>query len=284
MKTLRPCLLSAILALATFPAPAAAGPQGGSPSPFERQFSGSLVHFMPWGDAAFARARKENLPVYAFIGSFLNELSRTTGAQSFSNPDTAAFFNAHFVCVLVDRDEHPDLAAAAQQYLDQAKQVSGWPVNLWLTPDLKPFDGSNYLGPSEEWGQQSLLQVATRAADAWRIDSKGCKRTSTTAVAVLNRPRTPAPPVDAAKLAAAPQGAAQDWRAKYSAAHGGFGDAPRYPQPELLRFFLHRSPDDRDLGLSALRALAAGALRDPVNGGFFRYVTDADGRTAYPTI
>jgi uncharacterized protein YyaL (SSP411 family) len=282
MKNPRSILLPALLgaALLGVRQPAARGDDAASP--FVGEFSGSPIHWTPWGDGAFARAKKENLPVYVFIGSVLSEPARTTESQSFSNPDTAAFFNAHFVCVLVDRDERPDIAAAAQQYLDQIKQLSGWPVHLWLTPDLRPFDGANYLGPTQEWGQQSLMQVATRAADSWRIDAKGCSRTSLGQVAALRRARMAPGPIDSAKLAAALQAAAQDWRTKYDPAHGGFGDAPRYPQPELLRFLIKRGSADRDLALAALKALASGALRDTANGGFYRYRSDTDGRTPYP--
>jgi uncharacterized protein YyaL (SSP411 family) len=281
MNSRRSILVTAFLGAAMLAAGRPARADGGR-SPFIREFSGTLVQWAPWGDEAFARAKKENRPVYVFIGSFLSEPSRTTASQSFANPDTASFFNSHFVCVLVDRDEHPDLAAAAQLYLDQAKQLSGWPVHLWLTPDLKPYDGANYLGPAQEWGQQSLLQVATRAADSWRIDAKGCARTSNAAVAALRRARMPPGPVDAAKLAAGLQAAVQEWRAKYDAVHGGFGDAPRYPEPELLRFLVRRGGADRDLALGALRALAAGALHDSAGGGFYRYRTDNDGKVPYP--
>jgi uncharacterized protein YyaL (SSP411 family) len=252
-------------------------------APALRGFSNSPVRWMSWSEAAFARARLENRPVYVFIGSFLSELSRNTGRESFANADTAAFFNAHFVCVLVDRDENPALAAAAQLYLNEARQVSGWPAQLWLTPELQPYDGATYLAPTEEWGQASLLQAAARAADAWRLNPAICRRTAAEALTTLRHAAAPsAGAVDPAKLAAAVEAAAQGWKAKYDSAHAGFGDLPRYPQPELLRFLLRRGAADRNLALGALRGLAAGGLRDPLTGGFFRYVSDPEGNTPYP--
>jgi uncharacterized protein YyaL (SSP411 family) len=250
-------------------------------SPFTREFSGSLVHWMPWGGGALSCAKEKNLPVYVFLGSFLSELSRSTETQSFTNAETAAYLNAHFVCILVDREEHPDIAAAAQQYLDRFKQTSGWPVNLFLTPDMKPFDGAAYLSPAQEWGQQSLLQVATRAAEAWKVDSKGCIRTAAASVAALCRPAPAAKAVDDMRLEAALGAGARDWTARYDGPHGGFGDAPRYLQPEVLAFLLTQGGAARTLALSALREIATGTSHDSAKGGFYRYLTDSAGNTPY---
>jgi uncharacterized protein YyaL (SSP411 family) len=279
MKPLPVRILLAVSASAIPWGPKPAAFAGDSPSPFTSEFSGSLVHWMPWGDAAFARAAKDGLPVYVFLGSFLSELSRSTETQSFTNAETADYLNGHFVCILVDREERPDIAAAAQQYLDQEKQTSGWPVSLFLTPDMKPFDGANYLSSAQEWGQESLLQVATRAAEAWKVDPKACKRAAAAAVAALDRQVPPARDFDAAKLGLALKAAADDWVSKYDAPHGGFGDAPRYLQPELLSFLLKRT--NQTLALTALHEMASGTLHDPAKGGFFRYLTDAAGTAPY---
>jgi uncharacterized protein YyaL (SSP411 family) len=236
---------------------------------------------MPWGGEALARAKQEKKPVYLFLGFFLSELSRNTENQSFTNAETAAYLNAHFVCILADREEHPDLAAAAQQYLDQVKQTSGWPVSLFLTPDMKPYDGANYLSPAQEWGQQSLLQVATRAAEAWTVDARGCNRTATAAVAALHRPVPAARDVDGAKLAAALAGGTKDWMTAYDGPHGGFGEAPRYLQPEVLAYLLTQGPAARAMALSAIHAMATGTVHDSVKGGFFRYLSDTAGDTPY---
>jgi uncharacterized protein YyaL (SSP411 family) len=175
------------------------------------------------------------------------------------------------------------LAAAAQLYLTEARQVSGWPAQLWLTPELQPYDGATYLAPTEEWGQASLLQAATRAADAWRLNPALCRRTAAAALATLRHAAAPsAGPIDPSRLAEAIDTAARGWKTKYDAPHSGFGDPPRYPQPELLRFLLRRGGADRALALGALRGAAGGALRDPLTGGFFRYVSDQEGQTSYP--
>ncbi|HEX3729690.1 MAG TPA: DUF255 domain-containing protein, partial [Opitutaceae bacterium] len=248
--------------------------------PFSGAAYASPVQWMPLGEAAFARARRENKPVYVLVGTFLSELSRST-ADSFANAETAAYFNAHFVCVLVDRDERPDFAAAAQDYIRTVKQFSGWPVSLWLTPAGQPYDGANYLPTIEEWGKRSMRQNAAAALAAWQRDPAACRRLASEALAAM----TAAPPeakAGAAQVASALDAGLQGWRGQYDGAHPGFGDPPRYPQPELLRWLIRRGGEDRRMALASLRALAAGALRDPLDGGFFRYLQDAEGRLPYP--
>jgi uncharacterized protein YyaL (SSP411 family) len=255
---------AAVLLPAAAPAPT---------SPLPRDPAGSPVHWLAWDAALPARAKQENKPVYVFLGSSLSELSRATCRQTFTNADTAAFLNANFLCVFVDKDEQPELAAAAQYYLRNVKQMEGWPAHLWLTPELQPFEGANYLPPTEEWGKASFMKIAQQAQSAWAGDAAGVRSHAADTVARLAAavPAVKAGPVTPEKLSAA----ATAWRARYDAAHGGFADTPKNPEPELLRFLLKQSPADRDAALATLRAIAGSALRDPLDGGFFRYASDA---------
>ncbi len=118
------------------------------------------MDWLPWGDAAFARAKAEQKPIFLFIGSFTNELARSMRTQTFANPEASKWLNAQFVCVIMDRDEHPDPAKGVfyEAYVVQVKQLGGWPLNLWLTPGALPFDAAAYLAPSEEWGRPGLPQ------------------------------------------------------------------------------------------------------------------------------
>ena len=229
---------------------------------------------------AFRRARVENKPVYVLVDSFLSELGLAT-VKSLEGPDTAAFFNSHFICVRVDRDARPDFAAAAQDYLSRVKQLPGWPANVWLTPEGKPFDGANYLPAVEEWGKKSLSETAKRNADAWGHDPAGCRRAGNDAMAMLRPPLAAAAGYDPSRLPGVFAAAAQVWRAA-GAPHGGFGEPPIYAQPELLRFLLLRGGADRALALTTLRWLGTSALRDPLDGGFFTYLRDGEGHLPYP--
>ncbi len=253
------------------------------PSAFLRASADSPVEWQKWDAAVLQRAKAEGRPVYVFIGSFLSELSRATCRQTFANADTAAFLNKNFICVIVDRDEQPAVAALARYYLRNVKQVSTWPAHLWLTPELQPYEGSGYLPPTEEWGKASFMKFAQQVQSAWATDPAGCRTRAAEAVASLMAPELPAVagPVLAERIKGQLAAAAEAWRASLDATHGGFGEAPKYPEPELLRFLLRGSPADRAAAQATLRALATSALRDPLDGGFFRYATDVAWRIPY---
>lgn len=246
-------------------------------SSYLRAHNADLVDWQPWGDVAFARAKKENKPVYVCIGAFTSELSRAMHQQSFSNAQVAEALNRDFVCILVDRDERADLAALFQSYVQANKQLTGWPTNVWLTPDLKPFDGATYLPPSEEWGKEGFANVVKRVADLWHSSPESVQQKAedgvATAIAAEEGELGPEFSVDAARAALAK--ATASWLEHYDAANAGFGEAPRYPQPELLRYLLRTPGPSRDAAVATLRAVHRGALHDPLDGGFFQKSVDA---------
>jgi uncharacterized protein YyaL (SSP411 family) len=255
----------------------------GEPSAFLQASADSPVDWMPWGEAAIARAKREQKPVFLFVGSFTSELARAMCRQTFSSPKTAEWMNKNFVCVIVDRVERPDVAALYHAYVENAKQLDGWPLNVWLTPEFMPFEGATYLSPSEDWGAPGFLKLASQVGAAWSADPSACRRRALDAAAQLApatraEPHSWSPEKTALRLSAA----AGAWRAVFDGNHGGFGDLPRAPEPELLRFLLRQSPADRQAAISTLRALSSSAVRDPLDGGFFRYAADAAWRVPYP--
>ena len=276
-------VLLCLLAAAAGGAAAGAERLQSEASAFLRANADSPVEWQRWDAAMVQRAKAEGRPVYVFIGSFLSELSRATCRQTFAHADTAAFLNKNFLCVIVDRDEQPAVAALARHYLRNVKQVSTWPAHLWLTPELQPYEGAGYLPPTEEWGKTSFMKFAQQAQNAWATDPAGCRTRAAEGLASLAAPELP--PLAGAALAEKIKGqlaaAAEAWRGSLDAAHGGFGDAPKYPEPELLRFLLRGAPADRAAAQATLRAIAVSALRDPLDGGFFRYATDAGWRIPY---
>jgi uncharacterized protein YyaL (SSP411 family) len=278
----RPLLLVSGL-LACLPAAGAAEHLRGESSAFLRSNADSPVDWLPWGEPAFARARAEQKPLFVFVGSFTNELARSMRIQTFANPEASKWLNAQFVCVMIDRDEHPDLASLYEAYVVQVKQLGGWPLNIWLTPDLLPFDGAAYLAPSEEWGRPGFLKAANEAKNAWATDPAGCRARAKDARAQLAPDPRAAPLAWSAEKARARLAAEGDaWMATFDAPLGGFTSAPKSPEPELLRFLLRESPAAREGALKTLRALAASAVRDPLDGGFFRYATDSGWNLPYP--
>lgn len=279
----RSILFSVVFSLCALAANAA-NPLAGESSAYLQSQATSAVNWLPWGDAAFAKAKSEARPVFLFIGSASSELSRAMARQTFSNAETAALLNKNFVCILVDREEHPELVSLYQTYLSEVKQLTGQPLNIWLTPELLPYEGAAYLPPTEEWGKSSFLKILQQAQAAWTSDAAGCRARAKEAVAQLATVVKPTAPAASSpeKAKARLQTAADSWLAQFDATNGGFTDAPKNLEPELTRFLLRESPPDRDAALFTLRALATSAVRDSLDGGFFRYAADARYRLPYP--
>lgn len=252
-----------------------------SSSAFLRAHADSKIDWQPWNEATFARAKKEQKPIYLAIGIFTSELSRAMARQSFANADVAAMLNQNFICVLVDAKEQPDLTALCQAYLRTTKQLNGLPINLWLTPELKPIDGSTYIPPTEEWGKEGFFAAIKRISAAWKADPAGQRRKADDAVAsVVAAERLPTPAVTPADIASTVAAATDGVRSRFDTAHGGFGDPPKYPEPELLQYLL-KDAATRELALTTLRAMIASPMRDPLDGGFFRYAQDPEWKQPY---
>ncbi|MDB6128475.1 MAG: hypothetical protein JWM35_2371 [Verrucomicrobia bacterium] len=257
----------------------AEGGVAASPSAFVRAQAGSAVHWHAWNDATLAEARVANRSVYVFVGSPLNGLTRATISQTFASGKIVAWLNENFFCMFVDADAQPDLAALAQHYIRSVKQLQGSPVHLWLTPELQPFDGANYLPPSEEWGKPGFLKTARTALENWTGNPARARALAKEAIDLMRVPPLGAgPKIDlAAKLGAA----ASAWVATLDPVNGGFGSVPKEPEPELIRFLLARGAAGRVAALNAARALVRGAAHDPVDGGFYRRTIDEAWKEPY---
>jgi uncharacterized protein YyaL (SSP411 family) len=260
----------------------AAGDIQSEPSAFLRQYAGSQVNWMTWGDAAFARAKAEQKPIFLTIGLFTSELSRAMNKQTFSNEGVAKFLNDNFVCVIVDAKEQPELTVYFQSYVESSKQMRGLPLNIWLTPELKPFEGANYLPPTEEWGKEGFMTVAKKTAAAWTADAAAQRTKADDAVAALAASQQgPAPAaVDDAATGELLTTSTEAWRARFDATNGGFGEAPKYVEPELLRYLLN-DPAAREMALLTLRKVVDSGTRDQLDHGIFRYSIDLEWRVPY---
>lgn len=272
----------ALIALALLPLAARAenSPLASSPSEFVRAQAASGVKWHLWNEASLAQAKASGKSVYVFIGSPLSELTRATINQTFTSEKTVAWLNENFFCFFVDADAQPGVAALGQHFINSVKQLRGQPVHLWLTPDtLQPYDGANYLPPSEEWGKPGFLKAARAALDTWTVDPARARALAEEALEMMRLPPvdTTAPLDIEAKLAAATKA----WTAAADPVNGGFGTAPKLPEPELIRFLLTRDAAAREVAIKAARALVNGALRDPVDGGFYRRCIDEAWKEPY---
>jgi uncharacterized protein YyaL (SSP411 family) len=254
-------------------------------SPYLAQHADNPVEWFAWGDEAFAAARERDVPIFLSIGYSTCHWCHVMAHESFEDAATAAVMNRDFVCVKVDREERPDVDRVYMAFVQATTGSGGWPMSVWLTPQLAPFYGGTYFPPTAAWGRPSFLDVCREIARAWREDRGGVVAS---AITVLDRLRTPgrnAASPDAPDGAVLEAAAAQ-WSRTFDERRGGFGDAPKFPRPSELLFLLREhartgGERPRTMALGTLRAMALGGMRDHVGGGFHRYSVDGDWRVPH---
>jgi uncharacterized protein YyaL (SSP411 family) len=252
----------------------------GSASAYLLAHAHDPVDWYPWSAEALDRAKRENKPVFLSIGYVACHWCHVMHDEVFSKDDVAALLNERFVSIKVDREERPDLDRTYIGALDTLTGSAGWPATLFLTPALEPFYGATYL-PKERF-----VAAATRASDAHRAGSEDVSRTTRDLMQALAPPpleRSSALLLeDIHAVATAATGAVD-------LARGGFKGTTKFPLPVRWTFLLHavrKWGDDATARAvrSTLDAMAGGALRDPVSGGFHRYSTDPTWRTPHYEI
>jgi uncharacterized protein YyaL (SSP411 family) len=248
-------------------------------SPYLRSHADNPVDWYSWGAAAFAEAAERDVPVLVSIGYSTCHWCHVMARESFSDPALAAYLNERFVNIKVDREEHPDVDASYLAAASAFTQNLGWPLNVFVTPEGKAFYAGTYFPPQPIQGHPSFSQVLDAVSDAWTT-----RRAEVTDIATRL----------GEALAGAGAGAAGDAKAAGAlpsdgalaravtelmayedTTYGGFGGAPKFPASPTLGFLLDR-PDGRDLALRTLKRIGASPLRDPVEGGFFRYAVNRD--------
>lgn len=251
---------------------------GREKSPYLLQHSDDPVGWQPWGPEAFARARRENKPIFLSIGFSTCHWCHVMRRESFENAAVAALLNERFVPVLVDREERPDVDRIYLSAAEAAGWSSGWPLNLWLTPELMPFFGGSYFPPEPRGGQPGLKELLVRVSELWRTRRDDALRDAADvgrALEAYTRVEVRPGALDAAALDAG----LRAYRLAYDAEHGGFGSAPKFPRTSDLFFLLRRharTGDKEALEMAArtLRGMAEGGIHDRIGGGFHRYAAD----------
>ncbi|OFW60076.1 MAG: hypothetical protein A2133_10390, partial [Actinobacteria bacterium RBG_16_64_13] len=249
----------------------------GESSPYLLQHAGNPVEWYPWGPEAFRRARDEDRPVFLSIGYSACHWCHVMERESFTDPDTAALLNQHFVSVKVDREERPDLDAIYMQAVTSLTGRGGWPLSVWLTPDGAPFYGGTYFPPHPRYGMSSFGQVLGALAKAWSTQRSDLLQAASRLVEYLGQETTDMPTTIPKEQLLT--GAMQTLQHSFDRANGGWGQAPKFPMPLLLEFMLAERSTSPDGQLhteieSGLDAMAAGGIYDQIGGGFHRYSTD----------
>jgi uncharacterized protein len=252
-------------------------------SPYLLQHAHNPVDWYPWGEEAFAKARRENKPIFLSIGYSTCHWCHVMAHESFENEETAAIMNREFVNIKVDREERPDVDRVYMTFVQATTGGGGWPMSVWLTPDLKPFVGGTYFPSEDRYGQPAFKKVLERIAAAWKQDHEKIVDQSSKIIDALRESQA-ARPAAAGKIDINVLQAAYDQFARsFDEKEGGFGTAPKFPRPVTLNFltrFYVRDPKSEsgrralEMDLFTLRKMAAGGMHDHVGGGFHRYSVD----------
>ena len=252
-------------------------------SPYLQQHKENPVDWYPWGDEAFARARDEDRPVLLSIGYAACHWCHVMAHESFEDPVTAAVMNELFVNVKVDREERPDVDAVYMEAVQAMTGHGGWPMTMFLTPDGRPFYGGTYFPDKPRHGMPAFEEVLRAVAEGWRERRTEVGHQADRLTSALGKMSDLPAPADGSAL---PDGPALLTRARDALARrfdprwGGFGPAPKFPQPDTLELLLRahaRNPDDTEalsMVVTTLDAMASGGMYDHLGGGFARYSVD----------
>jgi len=252
----------------------------GELSPYLLQHADNPVAWQPWGEEAFAHAREQGLPIFLSIGYSACHWCHVMERESFSNDAIAALLNEHFVCIKVDREELPEVDDLYMRAVQSLTGSGGWPLSVFLTPDLTPFYGGTYFPPYSAYGRPGFHDVVSGLARGWATDPDRARDVGRKLREELEQESRAARPAPLAadvldrSLAALQQ--------SFDPTHGGFGGGPKFPHAVDLRLCLrHAWRLGPEAGASALaiaerslEAMARGGLQDHLAGGFHRYCVD----------
>ncbi|RMF46328.1 MAG: thioredoxin domain-containing protein, partial [Anaerolineae bacterium] len=245
-----------------------------STSPYLLQHASNPVDWYPWGEEALEKARREDRPIFLSIGYAACHWCHVMAHESFEDPETARIMNRYFVNIKVDREERPDLDDLYMQAVVAMTGQGGWPMSVFLTPEGIPFYGGTYFPPVRRYNMPAFREVLLALAQAWQNERENLlaygKRLHTH---LRTRPVAPqaAPPPDAPLL----EQAARHLAETHDEARGGWGKAPKFPQPMAITFLLSQpGAPQAETAFRALERMARGGMYDVVGGGFARYSTD----------
>ncbi len=243
-----------------------------------RQHASNPVEWYPWGPAALRQAKTEGKPIFLSIGYSACHWCHVMEHESFVDPEIAAYLNSHFINIKVDREERPDIDNIYMSAVQALTGHGGWPMSVFLTPDLQPFYAGTYFPPEQRHGMPSFRQVLEAISNAWQNKQTMVKEQAANITAALAQHADASPgsgSLDESLL----QNAGKQLSRAYDLRHGGFGRAPKFPHPLDLRLLLrlyHRYQDVDALQMvtHTLDQMARGGIYDQLAGGFHRYSTD----------
>ncbi|MBM3726472.1 MAG: thioredoxin domain-containing protein [Acidobacteria bacterium] len=247
-------------------------------SPYLLQHAHNPVEWRPWGEEAFEEARRGEKPIFLSVGYSTCHWCHVMERESFENEEIAAILNRDFVPVKVDREERPDVDRIYMLFVQATSGGGGWPMSVWLAPDLKPFYGGTYFPPTDRWGRPGFKTVLEHIARAWREEQA---RITASGESILSQLRQHAAvagrgSIDIGQISGS---LFQTLRRGFDTRYGGWS-TPKFPRPVAFTFLLRhwartRNPEALEMTVKTLRAMAAGGMNDQLGGGFHRYSVDA---------
>ena len=250
----------------------------GEKSPYLLQHANNPVDWYPWGPEAFEKARLENKPIFLSVGYSTCHWCHVMERESFESEAVARILNRFFVPIKVDREERPDVDRIYMMFVQATTGSGGWPMSVWLTPELKPFYGGTYFPPDNRYGRPGFSAILEHIAGVWRDDQAKVEKSGSDMVVQLRgyASVTGAPGIIGKDTL---EGLFSHFRRSFDSQYGGFGNSPKFPRPVALNFLfrwyaLTKNAEARDMATATLRAMANGGMYDQLGGGFHRYSVD----------
>ena len=246
-------------------------------SPYLLQHADNPVEWYPWGDESLNKAKTEDKPIFLSIGYSACHWCHVMAHESFEDPETAEIMNKYFVNIKVDREERPDLDSVYMNAVVAMTGNGGWPMSVFLSPDGSPFYGGTYFPPVRRYNRPSFKEILVAIANLWERDRSELLKSAASIkkyLLELNIKDDPRDQLDPNTIVVAQSRLIEtyDWQ------YGGWGQAPKFPQPMAIEFFLQKAStgDQRalEVALHALDRMAKGGIYDVIGGGFSRYSTD----------
>ncbi len=250
------------------------------PSPYLRQHQHNPVDWFPWSEDAFASARAESKPIFLSIGYSTCHWCHVMERESFEDAAIAEILNANFISIKVDREERPDVDKIYMSFVQATAGQGGWPLNVFLTPELKPFYGGTYFAPDHREGRPAFREILLHIARLWRERRPDLEKSSHDIHEQLARfgHVEMRGPLDSARTWL--DHAAEQFKSEFDPGHGGFGGAPKFPRPSQPLFLLayharFGDPEALRMVIETCEHMESGGIHDQLGGGFSRYSVDA---------
>ncbi|MEW5796790.1 MAG: thioredoxin domain-containing protein [Candidatus Zixiibacteriota bacterium] len=248
-------------------------------SPYLLSHAHNPVDWYPWGDEALEKAKREDKPIFLSIGYAACHWCHVMERESFENQEIAAILNEHYVSIKVDREQRPDLDQIYMTCTQALTGGGGWPMSVFLSPELKPFFAGTYFPPEDYYGRPGFKRVISEIAKAWREERRQVLE-SADAITQSLKAHFEQPKGQALLVSSMIAQGAVELMGGFDHTHGGFGRAPKFPHATELMLFLryyHNTGDMtyRQAAEKTLRAMGRGGIYDQLGGGFARYSTDA---------